>query len=178
MDRRSEASYDRHAGHRRAAADALLKLDFKGTQTRELLGQRDLSYNEATAIIGKAIDDTDLKYAHLPNEQIQPMFVQMGMSSNSADLILEMSGALNSGYMKALEPRTAKNPTPTSFETFVEEIFAALRAPAQHRDSPKFLTSFPGVGPRVFRSGHRILFGLKDIWNYRSAINISFSEDG
>jgi uncharacterized protein YbjT (DUF2867 family) len=109
-----------------AAADALLKLDFKGTQTRELQGQRDLSYNEATAIIGKAIDDTDLKYAHLPNEQIQPMFVQMGMSSNSADLILEMSGALNSGYMKALEPRTAKNTTPTSFETFVEEEFLPL----------------------------------------------------
>jgi hypothetical protein len=67
-----------------------------------------------------------LKYAHLPNEQIQPMFVQMGMSSNSADLILEMSGALNSGYMKALEPRTAKNTTPTSFETFVEEEFLPL----------------------------------------------------
>jgi uncharacterized protein YbjT (DUF2867 family) len=110
----------------KAAADALLKLDFKGTQTRELLGQRDLSYNEATVVIGKAIDDTDLKYVHLPNEQTQPMFVQMGMSSNSADLILEMSGALNSGYMKAMEPRTARNTTPTSFETFVVEEFLPL----------------------------------------------------
>lgn len=109
-----------------AAAGALLKLDFKGQQTRELLGQRDLNYNEATAIIGKAIDDTDLQYVHLPNEQIQPMFVQMGMSSNSADLLLEMSGALNSGYMKALEPRNAKNSTPTSFETFVKEEFVPL----------------------------------------------------
>ncbi|HKT50149.1 MAG TPA: NAD(P)H-binding protein [Candidatus Angelobacter sp.] len=109
-----------------AAADALLRLDFKGNHTRELLGQRDLSYNEATAIIGKAIDHTDLKYVHLPNEQTQPMFVQMGMSSNAADLILEMSGALNSEYMKALEPRTAKNTTPTSYETFVAEEFLPL----------------------------------------------------
>ncbi|HST79651.1 MAG TPA: NmrA family NAD(P)-binding protein [Verrucomicrobiae bacterium] len=109
-----------------AAADALLKLDFKGTQTRELLGQRDLSYDEATAIIGKAINNTDLKYVHLPNEQMQPILVQMGMLSNMADLILEMSGALNSGYMKALEPRTAKNTTPTSYETFVAEEFLPL----------------------------------------------------
>lgn len=109
-----------------AAAEALLKLDFKGNQTRELLGQRDLSYNEATAIIGKSIEDSDLQYVHLPNEQIQPILVQMGMSSSMADLILEMSGALNSGYMKALEPRTAKNTTPTSFETFVEEQFVPL----------------------------------------------------
>jgi len=109
-----------------AAADALLKLDFKGQQTRELLGHRDLSYNEATAIIAKAIHDADLQYVHLPNEQIQPMLVQMGMSTNSADLILEMCGALNSGYMKALEPRTAKNTTPTSFETFVAEEFVPL----------------------------------------------------
>ncbi|MGH9570171.1 MAG: NAD(P)H-binding protein, partial [Candidatus Angelobacter sp.] len=109
-----------------AAADALLKLDFKGTQTRELLGQRDLSYNEVTAIIGKAIDHTDLQYAHLSNEQARPMLVQMGMSPSSADLILEMSGALNSGYMKVLEPRSARNTTPTSYETFVAEEFVPL----------------------------------------------------
>jgi len=109
-----------------AAADALLKLDFKGNETRELLGQRDLSYNEATAIIGKAIEDADLQYVLLPNEQMQPILVQMGMSSSMADQILEMSGALNSGYMKALEPRTARNTTPTSFETFVEEQFVPL----------------------------------------------------
>ncbi|MFZ1132176.1 MAG: hypothetical protein WAN38_15490 [Terriglobales bacterium] len=33
-------------------------------------------------------------------------------------------GALNSGYMKALEPRSAANSTPTSLETFVAEEFA------------------------------------------------------
>jgi len=38
-------------------------------------------------------------------------------------LICEMSAAINSGYMKALEPRSAKNTTPTTFETFVEEVF-------------------------------------------------------
>lgn len=105
------------------AAEWLLALDFKGKETRELLGQRDLSMDEATAIIGKAIEKPDLKYVQVPVEQMQPLFIQMGMSSNVASLILEMAGALNSGHMRALEQRSQRNTTPTSFETFVEEEF-------------------------------------------------------
>jgi hypothetical protein len=49
--------------------------------------------------------------------------MQMGMSSNMADLLLEMADALNSGYMKMLEPRLAQNTTPTTLDTFVAEVF-------------------------------------------------------
>jgi hypothetical protein len=49
--------------------------------------------------------------------------MQMGMSSSMADLLLEMTDSLNSGYMKALEPRSPKNTTPTTIETFVAEVF-------------------------------------------------------
>ncbi len=45
--------------------------------------------------------------------------VQMGMSDNLAGLILEMAAALNSGHMRALEPRTRSTTTPTGFEDFV-----------------------------------------------------------
>src|SRR6266568_859667 len=38
-----------------AAVDALLRLDFSGQQTRELLGQRDLTYSEVARIVGAAI---------------------------------------------------------------------------------------------------------------------------
>jgi len=34
-----------------------------------------------------------------------------------------MIGSLNSEYMRALEPRTSQNTTPTSYETFVAESF-------------------------------------------------------
>src|SRR5437588_12877696 len=37
-----------------AAAEALLRLDFKGQQTQELLGPQDVTYAEATKIIGTA----------------------------------------------------------------------------------------------------------------------------
>lgn len=108
------------------AAEALLKLDFTSHQTRELLGQRDLTMNEVTAIIGKAIKRPNLSYNHLPDEQLRPALTQMGMSLNVTNLLLEMAASLNSGYMVALEKRSARNTTPTSFETFVLEEFVPL----------------------------------------------------
>jgi uncharacterized protein YbjT (DUF2867 family) len=104
-----------------AAADVLLKLDFGSQETRELLGQRDISYAEAAQVIGNAIGDSDLAYVELPEEQVRAAFVQMGMSPNVADLILEMSTAMNEGRVVALEERTERNTTPTSYETFVAE---------------------------------------------------------
>ena len=107
-----------------AAADALVRQEFRGKQTKELLGQRDIDYLEVASIIGKAIGKPSLGYVLAPDDQLRAAMVQMGMSANFVGLILEMAGALNSGYMKALEPRTSANTTPTSFETFVEEEFA------------------------------------------------------
>ena len=98
-------------------------LAFRGKQTHELLGQRDLDYTEVATIIGKAIAKPDLKYVNPPDDQIRAAMVQMGMSSQFVGLILEMVGALNSGHMRALEPRTSRNTTPTSFGTFVTESF-------------------------------------------------------
>jgi uncharacterized protein YbjT (DUF2867 family) len=105
-------------------AEALIQLDFKGKQTRELLGQRDLTMVEVAAIIGKAIGKPDLSYKPLPNEQFIAALMQMGMSQNMASLLVEMSDALNSGHMRPLEPRSGRNTTPTSYETFVTEVFA------------------------------------------------------
>jgi uncharacterized protein YbjT (DUF2867 family) len=106
-----------------AAADTLLALTFTGHQARELLGQRDISMNEATRIIGAAMGKPDLSYIHLPNEQVRPFLIQLGMSPNGADVILELAEALNSGHIRPLEQRSASNTTPTSYETFVKEEF-------------------------------------------------------
>jgi len=106
-----------------AAADILSKLDFVGKQPRELLGARDVTYAEVAKVIGAAIGKPDLAYKQLPAEQLKPALTQMGMSPNMADLLLEMSDSLNSGYMKAREPRSPRNTTPTTVETFVAEVF-------------------------------------------------------
>jgi uncharacterized protein YbjT (DUF2867 family) len=106
-----------------AAADALLRLAFQGKHTQELQGQRDLDYNEAASIIGNAVSKPGLQYIQAPSDQIRAAMVQMGISDNMAGLILEMAGALNTGHMRTLEPRSAVNTTPTKFETFVAESF-------------------------------------------------------
>jgi hypothetical protein len=57
---------------------------------------------------------------------MRPALVEVGMSQNFADLILQMAQALNAGHMRALEPRSPENTTPTSYEQFVTENFLPL----------------------------------------------------
>ena len=106
------------------AAESLAKPDFVGMQTRELLGARHVTYAEAAKIIGAAIGKPDLSYRQVPASVLKPAMMQMGMSSNMVDLILEMSNALNTGHMKSQEPRSARNTTATTLEAFVAEVFA------------------------------------------------------
>ena len=106
-----------------AAADVLVRLGFHGKEVHELLGERDINYNEVTAIIGEAIGKPDLKYTQAPDDQIRPALVKMGLSETFAVLILETAAALNSGHVRALEPRTSSNTTATAYETFVSEEF-------------------------------------------------------
>jgi uncharacterized protein YbjT (DUF2867 family) len=106
-----------------AAARALLSLDFQKQQTRELHGQRDLTMNEVVQIIGRGIGKPDLRYIQAPNEQVKAGMIQFGLSGNMADLLLEMTSAMNSGYMRPLEPRSENNTTPTPFEDFVRQEF-------------------------------------------------------
>jgi uncharacterized protein YbjT (DUF2867 family) len=108
------------------AAERLVQLNFHGKQTRELLGQRDLNMTEAASIIGMAIGNPGLEYVRLPDDQMRPALVEVGMSQNFADLILQMAQALNAGHMRALEPRSPENRTPTSYEQFVTENFLPL----------------------------------------------------
>lgn len=103
------------------AADILLHKTIHGKQVRELHGQRDLSYAEVTAIIGKAIGNPDLKYIQLTGDKFRAVLVENGMSEPVARLLVEMTDALNSGKMHSLEPRTSQNTTPTRYETFVAD---------------------------------------------------------
>jgi uncharacterized protein YbjT (DUF2867 family) len=107
----------------KAAAEALLRLEFRGKQVQELHGQRDLNYIEAAAVIGQAVGKPDLKYFQAPNDQVRAAMLQMGMADNFVGLILEMAEALNLGHVRALEPRTAGNTTATTFENFVSTFF-------------------------------------------------------
>ena len=111
------------------AADALLRLEFRGHQAQELLGQRDLTMPEVAAIIGRAIGKPELRYVQITNEQFHGFLMQMGASQRTADLMIEMVEGQNSGRIRALETRSRRNTTLTSYEQFVaEEFVPAYRA--------------------------------------------------
>ena len=112
-----------------AAAQLLRARDFKGFVVRELLGQRDLSLDEATRIIGAAIDKPDLKYVQFPYEAALDAMVSAGLSKSMATLYVEMSKGFNDGLVKPVEPRSARSTTPTRFEDFATQVLApAYRA--------------------------------------------------
>ena len=106
------------------AARRLLDLDFSGKQTRELLGERDLSMAEATAIIARGIGKPELRYEQFPYEQVQQALEQVGMTPKKAAVYIEMFRSINAGVLAAQEPRSRENSTPTSFEEFVQDVFA------------------------------------------------------
>jgi uncharacterized protein YbjT (DUF2867 family) len=110
------------------AAQRLLHLDFPGKQTRELLGERDLSMTEATAVIARAIGKPDLRYQQFPYDQVQQALTQLGVPPKGAAMYIEMYKSINAGVLVPLEPRSRENTAPTSFERFVQEVFA----PAYH----------------------------------------------
>src|SRR3989441_1519866 len=60
------------------APQRLLDLDFSGKQTRELLGERDLSMTEATAVIARGIGKPDLRYQQLSYDRAQQALTQLG----------------------------------------------------------------------------------------------------
>jgi uncharacterized protein YbjT (DUF2867 family) len=114
------------------AAQRLNDLDFSGKQTRELLGERDLSMTEATAVIGHGIGKPDLRYEQFPYERMQQVLTQMGIPPKTATMYIELYMAINAGVLAAQEPRSPENCTPTSFERFVQDVFA----PAYHGKAP------------------------------------------
>lgn len=110
-----------------AAADALAKRDWKGVAVRDLLGPRDYTLAEVTALIGQAIGKPDLAYVQFPYADFAGALTQAGLSPDMARLFAEMTKAFNEGVV-APPARTAANSTPTTFESFVGALAGAYRA--------------------------------------------------
>ncbi len=109
----------------RFAAERLARLDFSGHTTRELHGQRDLSLNEVTKVLGKAIGKEDLSYVQFPYEDAEKGMTDMGVSPSVAHSYIEMSKGFNDAVISGQESRSKENTTETSIEEFAN-VFAAV----------------------------------------------------
>jgi uncharacterized protein YbjT (DUF2867 family) len=108
------------------AAKALKARDWKGVVVRDLLGPRDLTYAEATRILGERIGKPDLQYVQFSYPDMAAALAQAGLSESFAGLYVEMTRAFNEGTIQAR--RTPENTTPTRFEDFVDELALAYKA--------------------------------------------------
>jgi len=106
------------------AAGLLTGRAFTGQRARELQGPRNYSSREASAILGAAIGRPDLAYVQFPEPDVRSALLSAGFSPALADLYLEMIRGLNDGTIRALEPRSPANTTPTTLESFARNVFA------------------------------------------------------
>ena len=111
-------------------AERLVNRDFEGKEVQDLLGQRDLSLDEATAVIGSTIGIPGLKYVQFPYEDAAKGLQEMGISANVSGLFIEMSRALNNALFAVNRLRTPKNTTPTSIEEFAGTFAFLYKASA------------------------------------------------
>lgn len=111
------------------AAERLAAGDFSGRSTRELLGPRDYTMEETARILGAAVGKPDLPYVRFGYDDVRASMVDGGMPEETADQYVEMYRAFNVGHVRPQEERSEANTTPTTLETWAEEVFApAYRA--------------------------------------------------
>ncbi len=109
------------------AADRLLRRDFTGQGHEYVLGPRDLSFQEMTAIIGRALSRPELAWVDFSYADAKAGLMQAGFSSSAAEAFVGMSKSINEGgYFGDDLQRTPGNTTSTTFEDFVSQFAAAF----------------------------------------------------
>lgn len=98
----------------------LLYIDFSGKSVDEVLGQRDISYDEIAHIYGREIGIPGLKYIQLPEDEFISSMLKMGAGKSATGKFYEFTRLINEGKVSGFYTRTAANTTPTSVEDFTK----------------------------------------------------------
>jgi uncharacterized protein YbjT (DUF2867 family) len=108
-----------------AAATALRARNWTGFVVREVLGQRDLTFQEVTAILGERIGRPGLRYVQLPDAQMLHALTEAGLSADVAAQALDMNRAMSDRTIGSREGRRPENTTSTRFEDFADGLVKA-----------------------------------------------------
>ncbi|MBK9152898.1 MAG: NmrA family NAD(P)-binding protein [Chloracidobacterium sp.] len=107
-----------------AAAGILAGPGSSGTEVRELLGPKDLTFSEASGILGAAIGKPDLQYVEFSDQDYRGALLGMGFSPSVADSYLEMDAAISNGIIQNTTTRDAESTTKTTLDEFARDVFA------------------------------------------------------
>lgn len=102
------------------AVKRLLALDFAGSSTQDLLGSREVTYQEMAKVYGTIVGKPETTYVEFPSEDFKQAIMNgMGMSENVADMFVEFIESMNDGRAMVAK-RTEESTTPTTIEEFAE----------------------------------------------------------
>lgn len=111
------------------ATEYLANRDFTGRTVRNLLGQRDVNYNEIVRVIGETIGTKNLKYVQFPYDEAKEHMVKTGISPSVAAALTDMMKSMNEGPFLGQAHRTAETSTPTSIEEFTRTVAGYFKRP-------------------------------------------------
>ena len=95
-----------------------------GQLVHYLLGPRNYSQQQATAVIGQAIGRPELPYVPFSYEDAKKGMMGAGLSESMAGLYDEMTRSMNEERVMVSAPRDAASTTPTTLEAFAQSVFA------------------------------------------------------
>ena len=103
------------------SAKMILALDFFGHNVQYLLGQRELTYNEITKVLGLAIGKPDIEYSRLSRQEyINALVNGLGVSVNVAENFYDNQNMINTGKIFEEARRDKESITQTSIEDFLK----------------------------------------------------------
>ena len=104
----------------------LLNLDWSGHEIVELLGERDVSYNEIGKVLAEAFHDDKLHYEEVSYEAAKQGMLENGLSEDAAENMNQLAHAFNDGLIHTNEGRTPQNTSHTRIEEFMIELSHAV----------------------------------------------------
>jgi len=104
------------------ATERLVNRDFIGRTVHYILGQRDVSFEEVTKVLGDRLNLNDLNYVRFPVEDAIKSMTEMGISTSAASAICELYEGINKGVVYDDAERTELTTTPTSIEQFADKF--------------------------------------------------------
>jgi uncharacterized protein YbjT (DUF2867 family) len=110
-----------------AGAAALTTRSWRGHTVLELPGPRDLSYAQATGILGAQLGRPDAGYVQVPAHDAVETLAAYGFSADAARHYVAFARALEAGVIRPREARHGGSSGATSFEAFAAELVTAMR---------------------------------------------------
>jgi len=107
------------------AADCLLETTWQGHCVRELHGPEDLSFDEAATAISAGLGRL-VTHVRISEDTAREGMLQKGMTPNAVEMLLEMYGAVESGWLQPAMPRSEETTTPTRLVDFTEDVLRPL----------------------------------------------------